>query len=444
MTPKAMAKTVFDEATRLKATAAEFFLRATVRTQAKVQGLQPESHTSASYRSGGIRLFLGRRWGLFFTTDLKTDALRTATGKALALAGLMEEDPHTTLVSALESSGAPTLVDPALSGMTRDDRFERALAIERSAYATDPRVRSSRYVSFTEQRSEVFLSNTRGLDAGYEEASVHLSGMIGAGDAGAGQQLFGSQASRRLDDLEPEALGDSIGRRLLVTLGGRPLPTGRRDVVIDPSQSPMLLAALAEALDGGRVHVGRSYLRDRVGDRIASASLTVADDPGEAREAGSIPWDDEGIRGRRRLLVEGGLLRGFLYDVASASKAGTVSTGNGLRPDAGFPARVGPTHLLMEEGEGSFASLIGDVEEGLYVTGFMGRGVDPVTGRVSAAALGARIRGGRLAEGVTGVTLSGDLDGLLTAVDGVGADAARMGSLRAPSLRIRNVLVAGK
>ena len=444
MTPKERARGVFDEATRRKATGAEFFLRATVRTEAKVQGLRPESHTVASFRAAGIRVFHGRRWGLFHTTDLSADSLRLAVGKALALAGTMEEDPHTTLVSTLERGGTPTLVDPALSGLTPKDCFDLALALERGAYATDRRVRSSRYVAFTVQRSEVFLSNTRGLDAGYEEASVHLSGMIGAGDGEAGQQLFGAQASRRLGALDPKALGVSIGRRLLATLGGGAPPTGRKDVVIDPSQTPALLHALAEALDGGRVHLGRSYLRDRVGERIASPAVTVADDPGDAEEAGSIPWDDEGIRGRKRFLVEGGVLRGFLYDVASASKAGTVSTGNGLRPDVGSPARVGPTHLLLEEGEGTFESLIADVEEGFYVTGFMGRGVDPVTGRVSAAALGARICGGRLAEGVTGVTLSGGLDELLGAVDGVGADSARVGAVRAPSLRIRDVLVAGR
>ncbi|MHC4599030.1 MAG: TldD/PmbA family protein [Planctomycetota bacterium] len=444
MTPKEIARGVFDEATRRKATGAEFFLRAAERTQAMVQGLQPESHTVTSFRAAGIRVFQGRRWGLCHTTDLSADSLRLAVAKALALAGTMEEDPHTTLVTTLDKAGTPALVDPALSGLTPGDRFDRALAIERGAYAVDRRVRSSRYVAFTVQRSEVFLSNTRGLDAGYEEASAHLSAMIGAGDGEAGQQLFGSQASRRLDTLDPETLGASIGRRLLATLGGVPLRTGRRDVVVDPSQSPTLLRALAEALNGGSVHLGRSYLRDRVGQKVASSAVTVMDDPGDAEEAGSVPWDDEGIRGEKRCLLEGGVLRGFLYDIPSASKAGTVSTGNGLRPDVGFPARVTPTHLLLQEGEGTFESLLTDVEEGFYITGFMGRGVDPVTGRVSAAALGARIRGGRLAEGVTGVTLSGGLDELLGAVDAVGADTARVGPIRAPSMRIRDVLVAGK
>jgi PmbA protein len=348
------------------------------------------------------------------------------------------------LTTALEDGNELDLIDPALSDLNRQSRFDLALEIEKSAFATDPRVRSSRYVSFEENRSEVFLANTRGFEGGYEEANVQLSAMFGAAGRRGGQQLYGFQSSRKLSSLAPAALGASVAHRLAVTLDGVPVDTGRKDIVIDSSQTPYLLAYLGEALDGSKVHLGRSILRDRVGDRVGSALLDVVDDPEAEAEKGSAPWDDEGVRGKRKHLIESGILRGFLYDIGSASRAGTVSTGNGSRPDPGRPPQVGPTNLRITEGEGSWGDLVEDVEEGIYVTGFMGRGVDPISGRVSAAVLGARIAGGKLGRAVSGITLCGDLLDLLSSIDGIGSDSSRLGNLRAPTIRIRNALVAGE
>ncbi|GEM_PF-415472 len=444
MKPEEMARCVFEEATRLKATAAEFFHRREVKTEARVQGLAPDAYTFTEHASAGIRVFRGRRWGLRFTTASDPGSLRHAARETFALAAAFPEDPDTRLRESTGSSPSPLPpLDPEHDALDRAGRFEHALEIERGAFSVDRRVRSSRYVTFSDVRRETYLSNTRGLEAGYESGSFKISAMISAADGEAGQQLFGSESARRLSLLDPRGLGASIGKRLVVTLGGRPLPTGPRDVVIDRSQSPDLAGALAAALDGSQVHLGRSYLAGRVGGRVAGRAFTLFDDPLDPASSGSVPWDDEGVPAQRTSLVEEGVLEGFLYDVASASKAGCESTGNGFRPGADHPPGVLPTQLVIAPGAGSLETLLADVEEGLYVTGFMGRGIDPVTGAVSAAALGARIRGGRIAGPVAGVSLSGTLDGILAGLDGVGDDAVRQGPFRTPSLRIRNVMVAG-
>jgi len=443
MTPERLAREVFDEATRLKATGAEVFVRREVRSSASVHDLERESLQVQDVGTLGVRIFLGRRWALSHTTDLSPGAGRRAVRDAFALASLMPEDPHMRLAEGTEEAGVLELVDPALAGLTEEQRFEEALEIERGAYGEDPRVRTSRYVCFTDSRRETFLANTRGLELGYEDASVHLSAMFGAREGDAGQQLFGSESSRRLDGVSAPRLGKSVARRLGFTLGGSALPTGTRDVVLDPSQAPYLVAQLAEALNGESVHLGRSYLRDRVGERVASEGFHLRDAPFLAEESGSAPWDDEGVPCRDKTMVEAGILKGYLFDIVSASKAGTVSTGNGFRASVGSPARATPTQLVLGAGEESIESLVAGVEEGLYVAGFMGRGIDPVSGRLSAAALGARIRSGRIAEPVTGVTISGHLDDFLSSIDGFADVPVRQRGITAPGFRVRNVTVAG-
>ncbi|MHC5039178.1 MAG: TldD/PmbA family protein [Planctomycetota bacterium] len=443
MNPETMAREVFDQATRLKATAAEFYHRREGLIRASVQGGDPESYSTRSQGAAGIRVFLGRKWGLAHTTDLSGEALRFTVKKALALAEIAEEDPHTRLLTSLKRSGPEDRVDPAIDSLDRDARFERALAIEKAAFATDKRVRSSRYVAFADRWGENFLSNTRGLQAGFREVEFHLGAMFGAGDDQAGQQLFGGQGSRRLATLSPESLGTSIAKRLVVTLGGKPLPTGVRDVVLDGSQTPDLLRYLAAALNGEQVHLGRSYLRERVGERIASPLFHLIDDPEALEGPGSRPWDDEGTPAVRKTLIRGGVLEGYLYGIVSASMAGTVSTGNGLRQEVGFPPLVVPTYFHMEPGGASLDALVSEVEKGLYVTGFMGRWADPVSGRISAAVLGAEIEGGRLTNPVAGVTLSGTLDSFLGSIDGIGSGLSGAGNFRGPALRIRRVQVSG-
>jgi PmbA protein len=356
----------------------------------------------------------------------------------------MEEDPHVRLVPSLGETESGTWKDGPTHALTSEMRFEQALAVEKSAFATDPRVRSSRYVSFTERSADIFLANTLGLEAGFSESEYTLSGMFGAGDGEAGQQLFGGQGSRRLGCLSPEDLGVSIARRLAVTLGGKPIPSGVRDVVLDPSQTPDLLRYLAAGLNGEQVHLQRSYLRGRVGERVASAGFHLVDDPEDPEKPGSRPWDDEGSVCRRKDLIRDGFLKGYLYDVAGASRAGTVTTGNGLRTAVEGPPGVAPTHLLLEPGSSTLEGLVAGVDDGLYVTGFMGRWADPVTGRLSAAVLGARIENGAVTDPVAGVTLTGTLDSFLAGIDGTGSTLGGAGNFRAPAIRVRGVTVVGR
>lgn len=443
MMPEAMARAVFDEATRLSASAAEIFVRAGRGTETRVQDGRPESLVADDFAHVGVRVFTGRKWGLAWTTDPDAEALRRLVRDALALAGVSPDDPSARLAESLDVPPDRSYADPAFASLRRSDRIATALRIEEAGKRTSKRIRSSRYVAFTDVRESVFLANTRGLQAGYETTQGALSCMFGAERDGVGQQLFGSAASRRLSDLDPARLGASTARRLHVTVGGVSLPTGRRDVVLDASQTASLLARLAPALNGDQVHLGRSYLRDRVGERVASDRWTLRDDPGRDAGGRSYPFDDEGVGARPKTLIDAGVLRGFLYDTTSAGKAGTVSTGNGLRRTVDQPPAPSPSVLVLDPGGSGLEALTGEVERGVYVTGFMGGGLDPVSGTVSMAVLGAEIRNGSLAGPVAGVTLTGTMDEILQAVDATG-DALEGGAgLLAPALRMRDVLIVG-
>jgi PmbA protein len=218
------------------------------------------------------------------------------------------------------------------------------------------------------------------------------------------------------------AVADGVDRA--VRLLGATKPTSRRlTAVLDPEVTAEFLAILGATLSGDAVQKGRSLFAGREGERVASAVVSLVSDPTDpgAFDAGEV--DGEGLARRRVPLVDGGALRGFLYDTASGRRAGRASTGSASRSYSTTPA-VGAPALALAPGTRSPEELLAAVGEGVYVQEVSGlhSGVNPVSGDFSVGATGLLVRGGALAEPFREATIASTLQRMLLDVGEVGAD----------------------
>jgi PmbA protein len=151
--------------------------------------------------------------------------------------------------------------------------------------------------------------------------------------------------------------------------------------------------------------------------------LSIVDDPTDARSIGANRFDGEGLACRRNVLIENGVLTGFLHDAASASRAGTASTASAVRGYRSTPT-AGAQAMVVRPGAGDTSALVSHIPDGLLVTSMAGlhSGVNPVSGDFSVGADGIRIRGGELAEPVREITLASTVQRMLLDIDAVGAD----------------------
>ncbi len=193
--------------------------------------------------------------------------------------------------------------------------------------------------------------------------------------------------------------------------------SGTMPVLFSPTGALALILPLLEGLNGLNVYKGTSPMTGRAGQQLFDAKLTVMDDATLDGRFASAPYDDEGIPHRCNALIEGGVLRGFLYDLKTAAQAGAESTGNGMR-ELFRPPGISPTNLVMAAGDHPVQEIISDIDEGLLVEDVLALGMGNIlSGAFSnPLALAFKIEKGEIVGRVKDVSIAGNIYDLLRSI----------------------------
>ncbi|MGH9523957.1 MAG: TldD/PmbA family protein, partial [Terriglobales bacterium] len=261
---------------------------------------------------------------------------------------------------------------------------------------------------------------------------------------GSMQRDYWFSVARTLKKLESaEEVGRIAAQRTVRRLGARKVKTAKVPIILDPLVARTIVEHVFEAANGDSVYRGASFLAGKLGEKIAGENVNVIDDGTVIGGFGSSPFDGEGIPTRRTTVIDNGVLKSYLLNTYTARKLGLRTTGNASRGLAGNPG-IGVGNLFLSAGTKSPTDIIGAVKEGLYVTEFLGFGVNMVTGDFSRGASGLWISGGELTYPVEEVTVAGNLRDMLNNISEIGSDLEFRGSVAAPTLRIDGLTVAGE
>lgn len=243
----------------------------------------------------------------------------------------------------------------------------------------------------------------------------------------------------------------------LEILGARSAPSGRMTVITDPDLTGVFAhEAIGHAVEADLVIASESILRGRIGETVANEQVTLVDDATIPGGFGSFPIDDEGVIPERKVLIEDGILRGYIHNRETARKLGMPPNGGARAQTYGDAPLVRMSNTLIEAGDMSFQELIEDIDHGVYAIGTRGGQVDTVRGSFQFSAQQAfLIEHGRLTIPLRDVSLSGMTLEIMGNINGVGSDAV-MGNPGfcgkgqmvpvgdgGPHLRIGNVVVGG-
>ncbi|GAB4249459.1 metallopeptidase TldD-related protein [Deferrisoma sp.] len=335
------------------------------------------------------------------------------------------------------------IYDPAVAGLSPGDLAEAVRGIEASVRSADPRVASVRKPAVEVARVRREIRTGAGEAVAWEETEVSASAEAAAEADGGARSGWASAEARCWAGLDPEAVGREAALRAAELLGGRPCPTGRFPLVLDARVAADLLDVLAPSFVGENVEKGFSVFRE-LGEAVAPAEVTLADEGLRPGGLHTQPVDDEGEPRRTTVVVDQGELAAFLHDRASGRRAGVGSTGNAVGGPGGPP---GPdvTNLVWRTGSGGdLATLLGRAGRGLLVRELLGlHTADPVTGEFSVGCAGVWFEGGEPAYPVTGGALSGTLPELLRRVAAVGSVLEAHGHLVAPAVLVEGMDLAG-
>ena len=257
-----------------------------------------------------------------------------------------------------------------------------------------------------------------GVSIVVEQNGRRETGSHGLGGRYLYDRLFGEAA---WNDAVDQALAQA-----LVNLDSVAAPAGEMQVLLGPGwPGVMLHEAVGHGLEGDFNRKGTSAFSGRIGERVAAPGVTVIDDGAIDRRRGSLTIDDEGTPTSRTVLIEDGILKGYIHDRLSARMMGAAPTGNGRRQSFAHAPMPRMTNTFMLGGRDDPAELITRMKDGIYAKNFGGGQVDITSGKfVFGCTEAYRVRNGKLAEPVKGATLIGDGPSVLTRVIGIGNDMA--------------------
>lgn len=442
-----LAQRILAAARQRGASAAECVLREGSELNTTVRLGEIENLKEAGGRGLGIRVFLGQRSASTFTSDFSWPAVERMLDSALAIARVASEDPAAGLPEPGElgrADGDLGIYSPEIQQVGADQAVDLARRCEQAALAADPRLSNSEGGSFEASSSRKVFANSLGFLGEYRRSSCSLAAVPIAAEDGHMQRDYWYSLAHAPSGLDaPEEIGRIAAQRALRRLGARKVPTARVPVVLDPMVARSLLDHVFQAVNGESIYRGTSFLAGQLGQSVAHPGVTIVDDGLRIGGFGSAPFDGEGVRRRRTVVVCNGILESYLLNSYTARKLGLKTTGNAARGLAGNPG-VGFGNLYLEPGPASPETIIAGVRQGLFVTEFIGMGVNLITGDYSRGATGLWIENGELAYPVEEITVAGNLKDMLRNLVAIGNDLAFRGATASPTVLLEGLTVAGR
>ncbi|MCS7026619.1 MAG: metalloprotease TldD [Bryobacteraceae bacterium] len=375
----------------------------------------------------GVRVVAGERTGYAYSDDLSPERII----KAARVAACIARGPSKAVIAGFEQAKKRDLYSVAAlaSDASLQERIELVQRADRAARAYDPRVFQV-IASYSDSVRHVLVATSEGLWSSDVQPMVRMGVTVLARKQGGNpeQGYHGGGGRYNLDyflrEKTPEYFAREAARQAIVQLDAVDAPAGEMTVVLGPGWPGILLhEAVGHGLEADFNRKGVSAFSNRLGEQVASPLCTVVDDGTIANRRGSLNMDDEGTPTQQTVLIEKGVLRGYLQDKLSSRILGTATTGNGRRESYKHIPMPRMTNTFLLAGESDPQEIVRSVKKGLYCATFGGGQVDITSGNfVFSATESYWIEDGKLTRPVRGATLIGNGPEALRYVSMVGSD----------------------
>lgn len=400
----------------------------------KVEGTESSESDDIS-----LRVFVGKRVASVSATASSDP--KVLAERAVAMAKVSPEDPYQGLAD--QALLTKTIRDLDLfdgTTVSADQLRDAALAAEEAALAVSG-VTNSGGSGASAGLGGLVLATSAGFVGQYVGSRFSRSTSVIAGEGTGMERDYEFSSRIHFADLDaPETIGRKAGERAVRRLNARKAATGPITVVFDPRVARGIAGHLAGAINGASVARKTSFLREMMGKQVASAAITVTDEPLKIRGQASRPFDGEGIEGEKLSMIEKGVLNHWFLSVSAAKELGLKTNGRGVR--GGSSVTPSSTNLAIEPGSASPEDFLKGLKTGFYVTEVFGQGVDMVTGEYSRGASGFWIENGELAYPVSEVTIASNLKTMFLNMVPAN-DVDRNFGTAAPTLLIEGMTLAG-
>ncbi|MBM7702161.1 TldD/PmbA family protein [Metabacillus iocasae] len=424
-----------------------------------LQGGKLESSVSGRDFGVGIRVFKGEQSVYAYTNDSsKEGLLKAAHNAAQGIKGKSQQ----TILPLVKETAPPMhpymLLPREVEKRRKIDVMKKASNIATNYHSTIEQVK----IRLMDQEQHVLIANSEGTYVEDKRVYNRLAILaVAARNNQMEQGFYGPgalQGFEFIEGLDLEHYAGEAARIAVTMLDAEPCPSGKFPVIIDNEFGGVIFhEACGHGLEATAVAKNQSVFANRIGEKVASDLVTYIDDGTIQNEWGSINIDDEGEKVRKNVLIENGILKGYLIDKLGARRMGMNSTGSGRRESYRFAPTSRMTNTFIAPGTSTPEDIIANTENGIYAKYMGGGQVDPASGDYNFAVMEAyRVENGKLTTPLRGATLIGNGAKTLQLVDMVGNNLAHgagmcgsaSGSIPVnvgqPMLRVSEMTVGGQ
>ncbi len=404
---------------------ADVFMEQREQTSLVLEDGKLEKVVTGTERGAGVRLIYKGRTSYAFSNDLSEKALLAAASETSKAAG--EKSPDRRIDLKVRRPSATMAIKLLPAQVTLDRKIALIRKADETSRKFDQRIKQVTVI-YRDLVQKVMIATSDGVfaedDRVYTTAVVQVialhNGIIQSGT----EQIGGFAGFEIFEDNDIAELSLRAARRAVMMLSAKKAQGGRMPVVISSrAGGTMIHEAIGHGLEADLAQQGLSVFSGKIGAQVASPLITVIDDATLPGMRGSFRFDDEGTPSQRTVLVEKGILKGYLYDKLSSMKDHAISTGNGRRESYRHRPIPRMTNTFIETGDMSPDKILSSLDKGILVEKMGGGQVNTVTGDfVFDVQEGYLIEKGKKGEPVRGATLTGNGPRVLESIDMVADD----------------------
>ncbi len=381
-----------------------------------------------------IRLFVDRKYSAHSTSRMNKEGLARFIEEAIEGTKYLSEDEFRTLPdpSLYYKGGGKNLniLDNEYANIDPKKKIDLAYAAEKEVLGKDEKIISVS-ASYYDGLNERVLVTSNGFegDTATSYYGLYTSVSVKGGDAR--PESGWNESSIFFDKLKKEGTGTKALKRALDKIGQSKIESEKLPMIVEYKSVGNILGPVLSAINGSSIQQKRSFLIDKLDEKIASDKLTVTDDPFIISGRGSKLFDGEGLTAKKRSVIEKGVLKTYYIDTYYAKKLGTE------------PTTGGASNLVFELGEKNLEQLVASQKKAILVTGFNGGNCNGTTGDFSYGIEGFLIEDGKTTKAISEMNITGNMKQLLMDIAETGNDVNKDASLMAPSIVFNNVDFSG-
>jgi PmbA protein len=396
----------------------------------------------------GFRGLYHGKMGYSYSEKIESDIIDFLLSSAKENAEVMDEGEE-RLFKGSDSYPESKGVSPELNIPSAEEKINWAMLMEETALKEDKRVEGVDYSVVSNVQGDNYIANSYGLELSQENGYAIAYVIIRVKDGDDIKTGFEIYQGKDFKDFDPVQLSKKAVKKAVDSLGAKPCGSGKTDIILRNDMASELFSVFVQGFYGENVQKGFSLLKGKTGSKIAADIVHIKDVHYHEKSLADVSFDSEGVCAEDKIIVENGVLKGFMHNLKSALKEGVPPTGNGFKPSYKGSVSTSYTNFYMEPSDLDFEGLKKKLGKGLIITDLAGlhSGANAISGDFSLLAEGFLVEEGEIIRPVEQITIAGNFYDVLKNITAIGSDLrfepGGAGGIGMPSLIVKDISVSG-